>query len=424
MDDRPTPPLFLPLRRRRAPVARPRPFHRVHRAGAVVALAAVISSACAAPDAGGRFTVRDSAGVSIAESTAPRWDAAPAERWTIGEAATLDLSATGSGPEHEFYRVADALRLSDGRTVVANSGSYQIRLYSPAGEHLASVGREGEGPAEFQRFFGVDRLPGDSLLVHSYPSRITILSPELELVRTFELDPLARRLQAFEGGILGSLGTAMGEHRGGNALLRMPEHLVRWDLDGGARDTVLAVPGSEAFMFVSELGVSGGVPLFGKRTEVAVGDGAFVVGLADSLAYDVYDPDGSPTRRVRVRGYDLSVSSDEIDRELEARLGTDPDPFSLALHEALPRPRTRAAYETLLVDAGGHVWAGAQPTWTERRERAARDWNVFTPEGEWLGAVTLPGGFTPFEIGVDYVLGARFDEMGVEHVQVLGIQKP
>lgn len=421
MDELTTPPPSLLFRHRRTRDAR---LSRLHPAGVVIALGALVASACGEPDAGGPFTVRDSAGVAIAVSAAPRWDAAPAERWTVAEPPTLDLSTTGSGPEHEFYRVADALRLSDGRIVVANSGSFQIRLYSSAGEHLASVGREGEGPAEFRRFFGVDRLSGDSLLVHSYPSRITILSPGLELVRTFELDPLARRLHAFAGGILGSLGTAMDEHRGGNALLRMPEHLVRWNLDGANRDTLLAIPGSEAFMFVSDPGVSGGVPLFGKRTEVAVGDEGFIVGLADSLAYDVYDPEGNLTRRVRVRGHDLSVSADEIDQELRARLGPDPDPFSVALHEALPRPRTRAAYETLLVDAGGHVWAGVQPTWTERRERAARDWNVFTPEGEWLGAVTLPRGFTPFEIGVDHVLGARFDEMDVEHVQVLGIRKP
>jgi hypothetical protein len=49
---------------------------------------------------------------------------------------------------------------------------------------------------------------------------------------------------------------------------------------------------------------------------------------------------------------------------------------------------------------------------------------VFSPEGEWLGEVTMPRAVTPLEIGADYVLGLRFDEMDVEHVQILGIRKP
>lgn len=390
----------------------------------VLLSAILVVSACAQPPAQSPFATRDSAGVTIAVSTAPRWQAAPSEAWVVSEDPTLDLSATGSGPDHEFYRVADIARLLDGRIAVANSGSHQIRIYSSQGEHIASTGREGEGPGEFARFFNLDRLPGDTLLVHTYPSKITILSPELELVRTFDLDPLARRLHAFAGGILGSLGTPMEESREGNEQVRLPETLVRFDASGGASDTIMTMPGSEAFLFMSEFGLSGGRPLFHKQTEVAVTGEGLVVGFADSLAYDIRSRDGDLIRRVRVSGVDLSLSRSEVAEELAARVGPNPDPFTKAMHEALPIPRTRAAYENLLVDATGHLWAGVQPSWTERRERAPRDWNVFSPEGEWLGVVTTPGDFTPFEIGAEHLLGVRFDEMDLEHVQVLEIRKP
>ena len=38
---------------------------------------------------------------------------------------------------------------------------------------------------------------------------------------------------------------------------------------------------------------------------------------------------------------------------------------------------------------------------------------VFSSAGEWLGAVGLPPRFRPLEIGEDYVLGVRTDELDV-----------
>jgi hypothetical protein len=402
-----------------------RPARGTPRVRACLAAAfSVAIHACAGPTPQSSFTIRDSAGVAIAVSTSARWDAAPVERWRVGTDPILDLSTTGEGPEHEFFRVSDALRLSDGRIVVANSGSSQVRVYSPEGAHLASIGREGEGPGEFTRFFGIDAIAGDSLLVHTYPSRVTILSPDLEVVRVFDVDRLARRLQAFAGGMLGTVGIPMREDPGENALVRMPERLIRFDLEGAPRDTIFEVPGSETFLFMSELGASGGRPLFGKNTVVATVGDALVIGLADSLSYAVYGGEGDLRRSVRVTGFDLTLSDDEVAAEIQARLGPDPDPFSRDLHEALPVPRTRAAYERLIVDPTGNVWAAGQPSWSERRERLARDWHVFSPEGEWLGRVTMPARFDPFEIGSDHVLGVYSDELDLEHVQLLPLTKP
>ena len=394
------------------------------RPGALLAAMLIpLAAGCEGGASPSPFAVRDSAGVRIAESASARWDREGTPPWTVGDAPIVDLAPTGSGPEHEFFRVADALFLEDGRIVVANSGSHQLRLYSPEGAHVASIGREGDGPGEFTRFFGVDAIAGDSLIAHSFPGRVTVLSPELAFVRTFDLGGLARRIRAFGDGMIGTLGPTMDEHRGGNALLRPPETVVRFDLEGTVVDTLLAVEGSEAFFFVSELGVSGGVPLFGRGTHVVPAGDEIVVGLADGLSFSVYDARGDLLRIARVPEHDLSLSSAEVDEELAARLGPNPDPFSRDLHDAMPRPDTRAGYDGLLVDARGHVWAGVQPTWPERRQRAARSWNVFSPEGEWLGTVRTPEGFTPFEIGPSGILGVRYDGLGVERVQVLPLQR-
>jgi hypothetical protein len=44
--------------------------------------------------------------------------------------------------------------------------------------------------------------------------------------------------------------------------------------------------------------------------------------------------------------------------------------------------------------------------------------DVFGPEGRWLGLARSPKGVQPLEIGADYLLGLRRDDLGVEHVEL------
>jgi len=45
----------------------------------------------------------DSAGITLVESAVPEWHGGPS--WTIDPTPILDLTVTGAGPFHEFYRV-------------------------------------------------------------------------------------------------------------------------------------------------------------------------------------------------------------------------------------------------------------------------------------------------------------------------------
>jgi sugar lactone lactonase YvrE len=91
------------------------------------------------------------------------------------------------------------------------------------------------------------------------------------------------------------------------------------------------------------------------------------------------------------------------------------------LVESMPDPSTRPAYSDLRVDSEGCVWAAEHHSAAERG--SATDWEVFAPEGEWLGSVRLPARFKTFEIGEDYVLGKQLDELDVEHVQLLRLNR-
>ena len=90
------------------------------------------------------------------------------------------------------------------------------------------------------------------------------------------------------------------------------------------------------------------------------------------------------------------------------------------LFDQVQHRETMAAYGRMLVDGTGHLWVeeylrpgDEQPLWT-----------VFTPEGKMLGDVETPPDLQLVQVGRDFVLGVRKDQLGVEHVQLYDLIKP
>src|SRR5690606_3655456 len=74
----------------------------------------------------------------------------------------------GSGVQGELlYRVYSTAVLDDGRRLVSNSGTSELRIYSADGTRELSFGRPGEGPGEFAEFSSMRilRVTRDSVYV-------------------------------------------------------------------------------------------------------------------------------------------------------------------------------------------------------------------------------------------------------------------
>jgi len=67
------------------------------------------------------------------------------------------------------------------------------------------------------------------------------------------------------------------------------------------------------------------------------------------------------------------------------------------------------------------VWAGEFHGLAEVERPTT--WEVFSPEGVWLGPVRMPARFTLLDIGSDFVLGVFRDGLDVQHVQVLRLHR-
>ena len=366
------------------------------------------------------FTRRDSADVRILESTAPRWPG-PGP-WSLGSEPLLDLSTSGTGAPHEFFGVRGAIRLTDGSYAVADGGSSEIRFFSAEGRFLLAAGGKGQGPGEFERLISVHRLGGDSVLAFERGGRAAVFGPYGRLARTMLLPPNTLDLRVFSGtGLLAMLYYAsMDEYGGGNALIRQPIPTVAFSAAGQILDTVATADGFEEFMFVTESGAASARPLFGRDSHVWIHAERVYLGSANDMEYRVLSRTGTLEEIVRAPGYDLSLSADEVEAERLARLGDDPPRFTRDLVAALPAPKTRPAYSDLVVDSEGAVWLGAFDRGrTQLLRPSERDWQVFSAGGAWLGSVRFPPRFTVYQIGRDYVLGRRYDDQDVEHVQVL-----
>ena len=148
------------------------------------AFAAVLLAACSGERTATNVPiVRDSAGVRIVENTGPAWS--EATRWRLSDESVLTIGAPEAETEYQLFGVRGLVRLLDGRIVLPNTGSQEIRWYDAQGVHVRSVGGEGEGPGEFTGLGWLGVLPGDSIIAYdARQRRLSLFDPSGVFVRS------------------------------------------------------------------------------------------------------------------------------------------------------------------------------------------------------------------------------------------------
>ncbi len=117
-------------------------------------------------------------------------------------------------------------------------------------------------------------------------------------------------------------------------------------------------------------------------------------------------------------------TADIYDRYKTESLDDIPDPdrrraYAHFFEQDLPIPELVPSFRGLLVDDVGNLWVEHyRLPWDARRT-----WEVFNPDGRWLGTLTTPLGVRPLQIGPDFLLGSHRDEVGVERVRLYELVK-
>jgi len=410
------------------------------RCAALLLLALLPGASCdpGSMDRSGSGAVRDSAGITIVENAAPAWsdDAA----WTLSAEPTLAMGAPEGDPDHEFYQIAGATRLSDGTIVVANAGTQQLRFYAADGTLLRSVGRKGSGPGEFQMLMMMIGTPGDSLLTFDGMNRrMSVFGPDGGHVRDFggteATNPILMLVQGRlnDGSYVAQVanrqfGPAMFERKAGPT--RDSVYILRLDSAGTPVDTLGLFPGPRSDVQMIEFG-GRTVPMpimipFSPTAHVATAAGQVYVGVSDSYEIGAYTPSGELTALIRRPYQPRPVTEVEIEdtrARLTEMIEDQSNPFAAQIGEAyrnVTYPETMPAFGEMIVDRAGYLWV-ADPVGIPDEPRI---WSVFDRDGVWLGRVSTPPRFNVREIGMDYLLGHATDDLEVERVLLYALAKP
>jgi hypothetical protein len=383
-------------------------------------------ASCVSQESGPPLIVqRDSAGIEIIEALRPLWG--DSSLWSIDPEPLLDLTVSGGGPSHEFFRVRGLKQRSDGSLVLANRASQEIRLYSREGAFLGAMGGPGQGPGEFSNLQRV-KFVADTVIALDYDGQVTVVGPDMELVRTFALPFSVQDIHSLgDGTVLGESTVWAGLEEVANQLVRPPLALVRFDLEGVVIDSLGERPGRESYSFSYEDNAGDGQALFGKAAQVAALGPRVFYGSSDLMQVEELDPGGNVTRILRIPGYGLDLTDAQIAAERDAHLDVDLPPgmplppWFRRTVEALPAPSTRPAYANMLVDLSGAFWLELYRGASERDQ--PQEWLILDAGGIWLGTVEVPDRFSVTDITMDAVLGVWEDELDIEHPQVLRLTR-
>lgn len=126
--------------------------------------------------ASAQVSTRDSAGMTII--TARVAGVAATRTWTLGS-PVLSIGNEGGDERYTLDAVSDAMRLADGRIVVAEGRASRLRVYNSSGEHIADWGRSGDGLGSFG---GSGRCTGTEAT--QFLSRALALAVSQSLLRT------------------------------------------------------------------------------------------------------------------------------------------------------------------------------------------------------------------------------------------------
>lgn len=381
----------------------------------VAGLCLLSAVACAGDAPKPAVTTTDSAGVAIVVSSA---EAGGREIDVTGVPA-VRLGEAGST---EFFRVAGAIRLSDGSFVVLDGGSREVRFFDSAGALVASEGGEGEGPGEFDRFASVSPFHDDSVLVFdNWLRRATIYDRDAVFGRVLSLvgDAQVQDLRPLGDDGLIALTWSLEAFADVEGPWRLPYTILELGLSGEVEDSLGSIQGPGGYKVVSaDGGYSDFAPLIIQDGHLSARNDEAVLGSADRWEIRRVSADGQVRQIMRVPALDRALTAEDVDRERSAMLAQSSRPEYQAIVRKMEPPSQWPAYEDLLLAPNGWIWAAKYRSPRTQQDEPT-EWIVFDEKGAWIATGSTPARFEVLDVGEGYLLGVRRDELDVEHVELL-----
>ncbi len=396
-------------------------------------LAIVCAIACFPLQPIGAQGTRDSAGVRIVENTVPAWRDAEALR--LSAAPVLRIGSPAA-PEYTFGRIRGAFRMADGRVVVADGATLQLRVFDTAGRFLSSSAGKGSAPGQLLSMNFVRRLRGDTIAVVSGVSTLAMYAGSGEFVRSVALPqgadnrPTTLLISVLANGtrVAIPIPQPAAHPTGSRWVDSIPVRLVN---DGGQ---VIGDVGMLPYIELEQQGASPSPPWLSPIAVFAGSTDRFFAGFGDRYVIRVYSATGTLQSIIRRAWTPTPVTAAEWERwvvewsKLWVKSTGEQRQVDIQKVRDEPYAEVLPAFSEFIVDRIGRLWvreahlddAIAAGSLTDMPV-VPSNWSVFDTDGRWLGDVMMPANFQPYDIGVDYVAGkARVNDVNSVVVFALG----
>lgn len=402
------------------------PMNRTAPVSAALTLA--LLTACSGEESGpGGTTVTDSAGVRIVDNSG-------SGSWGEGEAWTFEeVFRVGGidGEETERFGLVIGVDVdAEGRVYIADQQAKEVRVFAPDGSYLSTVGGPGEGPGEIGAgFMGVFERDGE----------------------VWTIDPVGQGIQRYslEAGYLGAQPFSIEDgipFRMDEADLGVVAQRRGFDVDRGVSatgdpittigteqtDTLMQLPlgltiapgVGESEMSMDDVSLLAPEP----RWDIADG-GATAVGMDNVYRIEVMDA-GQTLDRVITRDVEPIEITEGMKSMLRRAMAEQMEAFGAPagviapMLEQLSFAETAPIFVQLALEGDGHLWVQRTSTVRDAAEQVDFDindlgsnrWDIFDPEGRYLGEMEVPDGFQVLRL-IDGVLwGFDRDEFDVQSV--------
>jgi hypothetical protein len=326
----------------------------------------------------------------------------------------LSMGSENGSPALLFSGISDAMRLTDGRIVVASCGSNEVRFFDAKGAHVSSTGQKGNGPGDFQYIRRLFAGGGDSIGVYDgVPNfRVTLLTATGRVGRVFavpgRIDVMGRVLDgSFIGRLAGAPPPEPGQHR-------RPVTLYRLDAEAKLVDSLRKNMGSEVVVPATRAPTQ--VLRLSRNAVIAVFPDRVIVGAQDDDSFTEFAPNLQIMRRVPTLTRGEPVTAD-VRRAWDAGADVSIADGGVSAVYSPDYAAAMPAYRDIETGTDGRVWLQdpfrpvVYPlTWTAYKD------------GKAVARAELPTRFAPTQFGTDWVLGVAFDSDGIERVQVLALK--
>lgn len=352
-------------------------------------------------------------------------------RWKLSRSPSVEIGGAGTSGNDAVLKVVGVVRLDDGSIVVANAASAELKYFDRKGAWVSTAGGAGFDRGSFRMLGGIQHLETGEIAAYDESLRsVQVFDASGGYVRHLMTGYDPRTNGAFrtvEGAFDDESVLIHQSRRSGNGdgRQRSDEWFVRVPKQGMPVTVTDAFPGEEVVYRRFSNSSDVARPPFGRSLHVALAPTRFYVGDDDAYAISALSPEGTLLHVVRLEGAERPVTADAIDEYIDSRLMLNPDLKRSYLEpplRALITAKTMPAFSALRADPDGYLWARdfdlALPG--SQRER----WNVFDPNGRYLGALEMAKGFAVLTVGTDYVGGVAKDKYGTEQVRIYELNRP